>query len=95
MINPLRYFIDEGFGSIISFLNENGELELRINTFGNHNFLPIPTSDGITIGGTNYVIDDAFISEYTTVVENRQEADIICISEQDNWSILLGEENNG
>lgn len=82
MKDPLRYFLDEGFGSIYVFLNEHGDYEARLRfTKGYEKFAPTikPSPEKgasiLTIGGKDYLTNDDFMRDYGTPVESKQEAE--------------------
>jgi hypothetical protein len=93
MKDPLRYFIDEGFGNIYSFRNESGRLEARIRWVNDYNnFRPSfkQKMDGttiISIGGVDYVTDDEFMATYSIEVEDRITADQLISMDNAAWEM--------
>lgn len=90
MKDPLRYFLDEGFGSIYSFPNEEGKIEARMRwTTGFKDFTPFLDSKNgvftITIGGREYVTTHEFMDAYTIRVSCMEEAIQIIDNENKNW----------
>ena len=79
MKDPLRYFLDEGFGVMYSFTNESGILEARISWQTNTEFVPVFKTEGtittITIGGRSYITTDDFMENYTISVDDRNHAE--------------------
>lgn len=79
MKDPLRYFLDEGFGVMYSFINESGILEARMSWITGTNFVPVIKTQGaittITIGGRSYITNDYFMKNYTISVDDRNHAE--------------------
>lgn len=75
MKDPIRYFIDEGFGHIYCFRNSDGILcgQVRWNTEFK-NFIPTIQSGLIHLAGVNYITDDLFFAKYATEVESIEQA---------------------
>lgn len=96
MKDPLRYFIDEGFGNIYSFRNESGRLEARMRwTMEYKDFIPsFRTVNGttiISIGSTDYVTDDEFMAKYTIEVDNRGIAESLISMDNAAWEVTKNE----
>jgi hypothetical protein len=93
MNDPLRYFLDEGFGSIYSYQNEEGRLEARMRWVkGYKGFEPtLKNSNGtsiLSIGGKDYDTDDEFMRNYTVLTADEAEAESLIAEENRDWEII-------
>jgi hypothetical protein len=89
MKNPLRYFLDEGFGHIVGFYTDDGErMDIRIRwAKGFNGFEPKVLANGMmTLNGVDYVVDRGFIDKYVTMVENEEEAVAFIKNEDAIWN---------
>jgi hypothetical protein len=94
MKDPLRYFIDEGFGNIYSFRNEDGRIEARICWSVDYKeYTPSFSinenkTTTLTIAGASYITDDEFMMKYAVEVENANEAEHLIREKNAEWQMI-------
>jgi hypothetical protein len=92
MKDPLRYFLDEGFGTIYSFRNESGRLEAVVRwVIDYNNFRPLFRKVGdatiISVGGVDYIPDDEFMAKYTVEVNDKTTANYFISMDNAAWEM--------
>jgi len=93
MKDPLRYFLDEGFGSIYAYRNDAGKLEGRMRWVkGYKDFSPtfktVDNTSIISVCGKDYVTDDEFLAKYAVEVLDENAALNIIDKENKNWEVI-------
>lgn len=93
MKDPLRYFLDEGFGSIYAYRNDAGKMEGRMRWVkGYKDFSPtfkvIDNTSIISVCGKDYVTDDEFFIKYAIEVLDENAAMGIIDKENKNWAAI-------
>lgn len=99
MKDPLKYFLQEGFGNIYAFPIEDGKTDISVRwvkrfkdftpkfTISNGNYVFI-------LKGVTYVVNQDFINKYAVFVENEHEALRLIAEKNAEWETIAKEHAN-